>query len=225
MGASHRGVLSDKDIHYELARGDLRVDPFDPYLLQPASLDVTLGARFRYLSTVRTVDSPHNKDIDPTDVTSYMDGPIVTTLKFRLRPGAAILGTTVENLILPNYIAGRIEGKSSLARLGLIVHITAGYIDPGWQGPLTLELVNFNTFPIVLTAGMPIGQLSFAYLDTPTVNPYSGQYTNQDSPTGSRYWVSYAKYREHLRLRQKRLAEASRSTSDIRSPDCEQSPS
>ena len=111
---------------------------------------------------------------------------IVGDQPFILHPGEFVLGTTLERIGIPNDLVARLEGKSSLGRLGLLIHSTAGYIDPGWFGDITLELSNVSRLPITIYAGMRIGQLSFQQLTTPVDNPYSGKYQGQEGPTASR---------------------------------------
>jgi len=180
-------VLSDRSIKEQLLAGRIRIEPFHPDDIQPSSVDLHLGARFQVFRNSRY---PY---IDPTReqaglmemVTSSVEEPFV------LHPGEFVLGATIERIGLPDDIVGRLEGKSSLGRLGLLIHSTAGYVDPGWDGTLTLELSNVANLPIVLTPGMPIGQISFTAMSTAVDRPYGSpglgsHYQGQIDPTPSR---------------------------------------
>ena len=180
-------VLSDRSIVEELAAGRIVVDPCDPADIQPSSIDLHLGPRFQVFRNSRY---PY---IDPTveqrgSWTLWRPRP---EEPFVLHPGEFVLGATIERVSLPNDIVARLEGKSSLGRLGLLIHSTAGYIDPGWDGTLTLELSNVANLPIVLTPGMPVGQISFMKMTTPVDRPYGSpglgsRYQGQVEPTPSR---------------------------------------
>ncbi len=150
-------VLSDRDIKREMAAGRIRVEPLDEKDIQPASVDVRLGSNFRIFK------NSSNAYIDPTveqhGLTESIDVPEGET--FVLHPGQFALGTTLERIAVADDILGKLEGKSTLGRLGLMIHSTAGYVDPGWDGEITLELSNVATLPIVLHPGMRIGQMSF----------------------------------------------------------------
>lgn len=180
-------VLSDRSIKEALAQGRVRIEPLDPDDIQPASVDVHLGDRFQVFRNSRY---PY---IDPMrEQAGLME--IVEASKeepFVLHPGEFVLGATTERVALPDDLVARLEGKSSLGRLGLLIHSTAGYVDPGWEGTLTLELTNVANLPIVLAPGMPIGQLSFFKLSTPVDRPYGtpglrSRYQGQVDPTPSR---------------------------------------
>ena len=187
-----RVLLSDRDIRAELADGRLGLDPFDPAMVQPSSVDVRLDRYFRLF------DNHKYPFIDPAE-----DQPDLTHLvevapdePFILHPGEFVLGSTYETVTLPDDIAARFEGKSSLGRLGLLTHSTACFIDPGFSGHVTLELSNVATLPIKLWPGMKIGQLCFFRLTSPAENPYgSGAYGNryqgQRGPTASRSFQSF----------------------------------
>ena len=158
-------VLSDRDIRAAIDAGRIGIDPFDPKCVQPASVDIRLDHRFRVF-------------------------PPKTP--FILHPNEFVLGSTRERIRLPDDMVSRVEGKSSLGRLGLLIHSTAGFIDPAWDGHITLELSNVNTIPITLYAGMRIGQLSFFPLSSPAEHPYGSpelgsSYQGQTGPTPSRY--------------------------------------
>jgi dCTP deaminase len=168
-------VLSDGTILRLVEDGRIRIDPWDPELVQPASVDLRLGGSFRVFHNHRT--SAIDLRSPPTN------------------PGEFCLGRTLEHVELPDDIVARIEGKSSLGRLGLIVHATAGFCDPGWKGTLTLELNNLTRVPIKLCPGLPIAQLSFMELDAPALRPYGhaglgSHYQGQVEATESRYGAS-----------------------------------
>ena len=181
-------VLSDGTIRRLVEEGRLRIDPWDPEMVQPASIDLRLGGSFRVFHNhrVQTIDLAD----PPRDLTEHVvveDGD-----SFVMHPGEFVLGTTAERVELPDDIVARIEGKSSLGRLGLICHATAGFVDPGWEGALTLEITNFNNVPIVLRPGLPIAQLSLMTLDTAAERPYGhpelgSHYHGQSEATESRY--------------------------------------
>jgi dCTP deaminase len=180
-------VLSDRTIREQLLAGRIRIDPMDAEDIQPSSVDLHLGARFRVFRNSRY---PY---IDPTmDQVGLMDLVEASVEEpFVLHPGEFVLAATVERLTLPDDIVARLEGKSSLGRLGLLIHSTAGYIDPGWEGTITLELSNVANLPMVLTPGMAIGQVSFMMMTTPVDRPYGSpglgsKYQGQTDPTASR---------------------------------------
>lgn len=185
-------VLSDRSIRELLDSGRLRVDPFDPNSIQPSSIDLRLENRFRVFATTR------HAFIDPR-----VDQPGLTELvtvaedaAFVLQPGQFCLGNTYEELHLPDDVVGRLEGKSSLGRLGLVIHSTAGYVDPGFRGRLTLELSNAAGMPILLYPRMKIGQLSLLQMTTAADHPYGSgtlgsKYQGQDEPTASRSHLDF----------------------------------
>lgn len=180
-------VLSDKSIKDALLAGRIRIDPLDPDDIQPSSVDVHLAARFRVFRNSRY---PY---IDPgREQNGLMELVEASTEEpFVLHPGEFVLGATTERIALPDDVVARLEGKSSLGRLGLLIHSTAGYVDPGWEGTLTLELSNVANLPIVLTPGMSIGQVSFFQMTTPVERPYGtpglgSRYQGQVDPTPSR---------------------------------------
>jgi dCTP deaminase len=180
-------LLSDRDIRAEIAADRVRLDPFDPALVQPASVDVCLDRGFRLF------DNHKYSVIDPAT-----DQPELTRLievdpgePFVLHPGEFVLAATLERVTLPEDVAARLEGKSSLGRLGLLTHSTAGFIDPGFTGHVTLELSNVATLPITLWPGMKIGQLCFFRLSSASSSPYGSvgnlnRYQGQRGPTASR---------------------------------------
>ena len=179
-------LLSDRDLKAEITAERVRVEPYDPGMIQPSSIDVRLDKFFRVFENHRY---PH---IDPaeeqTDLTRLIEAGDEA---FILHPGEFVLGSTYEVVSLPDDIAGRLEGKSSLGRLGLLTHSTAGFIDPGFSGHVTLELSNVATLPIKLWPGMKIGQLCLFRLSSPAEHPYGSsvygsRYQGQRGPTPSR---------------------------------------
>jgi dCTP deaminase len=161
-------VLSDKDIKAELAAGRIVIEPLASKDIQPASVDVRLGNNFRiFRNSHYSVIDPAVHQPDLTEEIVVPDGEA-----FILHPGQFALGTTLERIAVPNDILGKLEGKSTLGRLGLMIHSTAGYVDPGWDGELTLELSNVATLPIMLRPGMRIGQMSFERMTSPVERPY-----------------------------------------------------
>ena len=185
-------VLSDKSIREEVATGRIGIDPFSPDDVQPASVDLHLDDKvlvFRN-STAPFIDL--RRDIPELNemVIIEDDEPFI------LHPGEFVLGNTLERIRLSDSIVARLEGKSSLGRIGLLIHSTAGFVDPGWDGHLTLELSNVSRLPLTLYKGMPIGQISFQYLSTPAENPYGSKelrsrYQGQTEPTASRMHVGF----------------------------------
>ena len=181
-------VLSDGTIRRLVDAGRVRIDPWDPAMVQPASVDLRLGGSFRVFHNhrVRSIDLAD----PPRDLTELVEiGPEDS---FVIHPGEFVLGATEEWVALPDDIVARIEGRSSLGRLGLIVHATAGFVDPGWEGTLTLEITNLTRVPIVLHPGKRIAQLSFMVLDAPAERPYGhpelgSHYHGQVQATESRY--------------------------------------
>lgn len=180
-------IVSDGTLARLIASGEIGVDPYDPGMIQPASIDVKASGRFRVFRNDNTTHiDPRLEQPNLTEETVVEgDEPFV------LHPGEFVLGSTVERFTLPTHVVGRLEGKSSLGRIGLVVHSTAGYIDPGFEGTITLELSNLANIPIVLYADMPIGQISFHLLDHPADKPYGSpglgsKYQGQVKPTPSR---------------------------------------
>ncbi len=180
-------VLSDRSIKEQLLAGRIRIEPLDPDDVQPSSVDVHLAGRFQVFRNARY---PYiDPSVEQQGLMELVEASPETP--FVLHPGEFVLGATLERLALPDDIVARLEGKSSLGRLGLLIHSTAGYVDPGWDGTLTLELSNVANLPIVLAPGMPIGQLSFMQLTTPVERPYGtpglgSRYQGQVEPTPSR---------------------------------------
>ena len=181
-------VLSDGTIRRLVAEGRVLIDPWDETMVQPASVDLRLGRSFRVFHNHRiTAVDLGDPPSELTEQVTIEDGG-----SFVIHPGEFCLGRTDEWVELPDDVVARIEGKSSLGRLGLVVHATAGFCDPGWKGTLTLELANFNSVPIILRPGLPIAQLSFMTLDRPAERPYGhpelgSHYHGQVEATESRY--------------------------------------
>ena len=181
-------VLSDGTIRRLVDAGRIKVDPWDPGMIQPASIDLRLGDSFRVFHNHRA------RAIDLRDPPRNLTEQIVLgdDEPFVVHPGEFVLARTEEHVAIPDDIVARIEGKSSLGRLGLIVHATAGFVDPGFKGTLTLEITNLTRVPIKLYAGLPIAQLSFMALDAPAEHPYGSEalgshYQGQVAATESRY--------------------------------------
>jgi dCTP deaminase len=185
-------ILSDRDIKAEIATGRIGIDPFDERAVQPSSVDLRVD---RYFRTFHNARHPY------IDVKKPMDG--LTELvdvkdddPFILHPGEFVLGSTAEYVRLPNDLVARLEGKSSLGRLGLLIHSTAGYVDPGFEGHLTLELSNVANLPITIYPNMKIGQISFFRLSSAAENPYGSskvgsKYQGQRGPTPSKYYENF----------------------------------
>lgn len=185
-------LLSDIDIEDFIDAGEISITPYDRSLLQPSSIDVRLGRQFR------TFNSNRYTHIDPAqqqeDLTTLVE--LSEDDSFTLHPGEFALASTKETITLPDTVAARLEGKSSLGRLGLMTHSTAGFIDPGFTGQITLELSNVSTLPIKLYPGMRIGQVCFFPLYSPVKHPYgderlSSKYQNQRGPTPSQAWRNF----------------------------------
>ncbi|MFX0538619.1 dCTP deaminase [Ornithinimicrobium sp. Y1847] len=185
-------LLSDRDLRAQIDSGRVQLDPWDPAMIQPSSIDVRLDRFFRLF------DNHKYPMIDPAQ-----EQPELTRLievdqgeTFVLHPGEFVLGSTLEQVSLPDDVAARVEGKSSLGRLGLLTHATAGFVDPGFTGHVTLELSNVATLPIILHPGMKIGQLCFFQLSSPAEHPYGtstrgSHYQGQRGPTASRSFQNF----------------------------------
>src|SRR4051812_3358121 len=181
-------VLSDGTIRRLVDEGRIRIEPWDPELVQPASVDLLLGNSFRVFHNHRTAAIDLREP--PTNLTEHI--AITDDEAFVIHPGEFVLGVTRELVALPDDVVARIEGKSSIGRLGLIVHATAGFVDPGFTGTLTLEITNLTRVPIKLWPGLPIAQLSFMTLDRAAERPYGhpdlgSHYHGQVEATESRY--------------------------------------
>lgn len=185
-------LLSDRDLLTEIDNKRVAVEPFDIEMVQPSSIDVRLDRMFRVFENHKY---PHiDPSIEQADLTRLIepegDDPFI------LHPGEFVLGSTLEVVSLPDDLAGRLEGKSSLGRLGLLTHSTAGFIDPGFSGHITLELSNVATLPIKLFPGMKIGQLCLFRLSSPAEHPYGSdkygsRYQGQRGPTASRSFANF----------------------------------
>ena len=187
-------VLSDRTIREALASGRIVIEPLAEDALQPASVDIRLDRQFRVFRNHR--DSYIDVREPAEDLTELET--IADDEPFVLHPGEFVLGSTLERVTLGPDIVARVEGKSSLGRLGLLIHSTAGYVDSGWDGHLTMELSNVANLPIRLYYGMKIGQLAFLELTTPSERPYGSpglgsKYQGQTSPTASRGYTDYLK--------------------------------
>jgi dCTP deaminase len=185
-------VLSDRTIREEVEAGRIAFDPFDPTLIQPSSVDMRVDRKFRVFHNARRpfIDVREPME-DLTELVEVSDDE-----PFILHPGEFVLGQTLERVRLPDDIVARLEGKSSLGRLGLLIHSTAGFVDAGWEGNLTLELSNVATLPITIYHGMPIGQISFMRMDSPVETPYGtgetgSKYQGQAEPTPSRFYLNF----------------------------------
>ena len=185
-------LLSDRDIRTELDSELVRLDPYDPAMIQPSSIDVRLDRYFRLFDNHKyPVIDP---SIDQPDLTHLVD--VANSDPFVLHPGEFVLGSTFECVTLPDDIAARLEGKYSLGRLGLMTHSTAGFVDPGFSGHVTLELSNVATLPILLWPGMKIGQLCFFRLSSAAEfhygsDRYGSRYQGQRGQTASRSWQNF----------------------------------
>ncbi|GLZ33193.1 dCTP deaminase [Lentzea sp. NBRC 105346] len=185
-------LLSDQDLRKEVESGRLHLDPFDVEMVQPSSIDVRLDRFFRVFNNLKyTHIDPSVQQDELTSLVETPDGE-----PFVLHPGEFVLGSTFEMVTLPDDLAGRLEGKSSLGRLGLLTHSTAGFIDPGFSGHITLELSNVANLPITLWPGMKIGQLCLFRLTSAAEFPYGSKqagsrYQGQRGPTPSRAYLNF----------------------------------
>ncbi len=185
-------VLSDRTIRAEVEAGRIVIEPFDSGMVQPAGVDVRVDRRFRVFHNARYPFIDVRRPMDDLTELVEVDGDE----PFILHPGEFVLGQTLERVTLPEDLVARLEGKSSLGRLGLLIHSTAGFVDSGFSGNLTLELSNVANLPITIYHGMPIGQLSFMRMDGPVERPYGsrevgGKYQGQTEPTASRYHLNF----------------------------------
>ena len=187
-------LLSDRDIAAEIKAGRVQVEPFEPKMIQPSSVDVRLDRFFRVF------ENHKYEVIDPSVEQPDLTGEVAVSPDdfFILHPGEFVLASTYEVITLPDDIAGRLEGKSSLGRLGLLTHSTAGFIDPGFSGHITLELSNVANLPVKLYPGMKIGQLCLIKLSSSAEHPYGSavygsRYQGQRGPTPSKSWLNFHK--------------------------------
>jgi dCTP deaminase len=187
-------VLSDRTIRRRLEAGRIGIEPYDDELLQPSSVDVRVDRYFRVFHNARYPYIDVKKPMEElTELVEVRDDD-----PFILHPGEFVLGSTLERITLPDDLVARLEGKSSLGRLGLLIHSTAGFIDPGWDGHVTLELSNVANLPITIYHAMKIGQVSFMQMTEPAETPYGSEsigskYKGQRGPTASRYWQNFEK--------------------------------
>jgi dCTP deaminase len=185
-------ILSDRTIREELSSGRIGIEPLGADCIQPSSVDLHVDRLFRVFRnhSQRVIDVRENQEELTELVEVVGDEPLI------LHPGEFVLGSTVERVRLPDDLVGRLEGKSSLGRLGLLIHSTAGFVDAGWDGYLTLELSNVANLPITVYPGMKIGQISFLKMTTPAETPYGAsslgsKYQHQRGPTPSRYFENF----------------------------------
>jgi dCTP deaminase len=185
-------ILSDKSIREALVAGRIVIDPLDEAAIQPSSVDLRVDRYFRVFRshTERVIDVKKNQESLTELVEIGPDEPLI------LHPGEFVLGSTLERVVLGDDLVGRLEGKSGLGRLGLLIHSTAGFVDPGFAGHLTLELSNVASLPITVYPGMKIGQISFLVMTSPAERPYGStslgsKYQNQRGPTPSRYFENF----------------------------------
>ena len=186
-------ILSDRDIRQAIAAGEIGIEPFDPRDVQPSSVDLHVDRFFRTFHNARHPYIDVKKPME--DLTELVE--VAGDEAFILHPGEFVLGSTSEYVKLPDDLVARLEGKSSLGRLGLLIHSTAGYVDPGFQGHLTLELSNVANLPITIYPGMKIGQISFFQLTSAAEHPYGAgplrsKYQGQRGPTPSRYFENFS---------------------------------
>lgn len=192
-------ILSDRSLREQLDAGRIVIDPLDESLIQPSSVDVRISHLFRVFRN-------HSRGVidvkeDMSNLTESIEMPVgadgVGDEAFMLHPGEFVLGSTYERIAVPDDLVGRVEGKSSLGRLGLLIHSTAGFIDAGFDGHITLELANVASLPITLYPGMKIGQVSFMQMTTVADRPYGSgahgsKYQGQRGPTPSRYFENFS---------------------------------
>ena len=187
-------ILSDVSIRKALADGRIIIEPLDDGFIQPSSVDLRVD---RYFRVFRNDTTPFIDPKEPQEnLTELVEVPDEGS--FILHPGEFVLGSTFERVALPDDLVARLEGKSSLGRLGLLIHSTAGFVDAGWDGHLTLELSNVANLPIAIYPGMKIGQISFLEMTTPAAEPYGSasmgsKYQGQRGPTPSRYYLNFQK--------------------------------
>ena len=185
-------ILSDRDLRQSIESGRIIVEPFDPATIQPSSIDIRVDGLFRVFRNHTSGVLDVKQDLSGlTELVEIPDDGV-----FMLHPGEFVLGSTLERVALPDDLVARIEGKSSLGRLGLLIHSTAGFIDAGFDGHVTLELANVASLPITIYPGMKIGQISFMEMSTPAERPYGkgatgSKYQGQRGPTPSRYWENF----------------------------------
>ena len=194
LGYGFGVILSDRDLLAEINKGSIIIEPFDPACVQPSSIDVKVSNLFRVFRNHTAAVLDVKKDL--TGLMELVEVPEGEA--FLLHPGEFALGSTLERVAVPNNLVARVEGKSSLGRLGLVIHSTAGFIDAGFDGHVTLELANLANLPITLYPGMKIGQISFITMTSPAEKPYGSgahgsKYQGQRGPTPSRYFENFKK--------------------------------
>lgn len=185
-------VLSDGTLKAMIESGKIGIDPYDETRVQAASIDICLGHEFRVM---------RNDSVPYIDVREPVESMMELVRKeddepFVLHPGEFALGTTLERVRVPRDLVCRLEGKSSLGRLGLVIHSTAGWIDPGFEGPITLEMSNDATVAIALYPRMPVGQFTFMHMDMAVQKPYNGKYQHQDGPMASQMHQNFGESQE-----------------------------
>ena len=184
-------ILSDRSIREAIAAGRLNIEPFDPRLIQPSSIDVRLDSKFLVFRNTKRAYIDVKQPAE--DLMEMIEVPPEEPMF--LHPHEFVLGNTVERVQIPDDLVARLEGRSSLGRLGVVIHSTAGFIDPGYAGHITLEISNLANLPIALYPGMRIGQLSFVRMTTPADQPYgperSSKYQGQALPTASRLYLDF----------------------------------
>ena len=199
LGNVRRVILSDRSLREQLDAGRIVIDPLDESLVQPSSIDVRISNLFRVFRNhtrgVIDVKQDLQNLTELVEIPAGEDG--VGDEAFMLHPGEFVLGSTFERVAVPDDLVGRVEGKSSLGRLGLLIHSTAGFIDAGFDGHITLELANVASLPITLYPGMKIGQVSFMQMTSPADHPYGAgaqgsKYQGQRGPTPSRYFENFS---------------------------------
>ena len=184
-------ILSDRSINEAIASGRLGIDPFDPKLVQPSSIDVRLDSKFLVFRNTKRAFIDVKQPAD--DLMELIEvGPDEPMF---LHPHEFVLGSTIERVTMPDDLVGRLEGRSSLGRLGVVIHSTAGYLDPAFEGHVTLEISNLANLPVALYPGMRIGQISFSLMTTPADRPYGAargsKYSGQQLPTASRLYLDF----------------------------------
>lgn len=184
-------ILSDRDIIKAISKGDIKISPFVEDFIQPASIDLTLA------STIRSFVFDSTTYVDVKDLKDYSkEIDLKENGYLFIYPNDFILGATVETITLPNYLAAKVDGRSSLARLGLMIQASASYIAPGFSGNLTLEIKNISQIPVKLYVGVRIAQIIFEVMSSPSINPYGSsgsnhKYQNQQKPTPSKLWQDF----------------------------------
>ena len=199
-------VLSDKSIRELIGSGRLVIKPFEESLIQPSSYNIRLANSFRFFRNIKQAYLDVRQPVGDFMETVKMadDEPII------IHPREFILGETLEYFEIPRDLVGRLEGKSSLGRIGIIIHSTAGYVDPGFKGTLTLEISNLANIPIALYPKMKIAQMSFHFLSTPAENPYGSaklgsKYQGQRGPTESKLFREFVRAAKRVGSKQHKL--------------------